>query len=222
MAPRIYWIGGFGPFHYDDANQFSDLSPHRFASDRPPIANDDVIRLQDLLANIQLVASANIDNPAAELGGMGSTADGGLLVVYQVAAGANDEYTIYAWDSDPGVADVPYAVDGLGGGMWIAVGGKYHNGEASFGDSVNNFSLAADGTVGLNGTARATKSIILSANLANPSTLFAPLTAAPAEVLIGGFFTLQYLNAGPLELAYFLFHIPEDWDQGTDMLAHIH
>jgi hypothetical protein len=147
MAPRQYWIGSFGPFGYNDANLYQDLSPHRFASDRPPIANDDVVRLQDLNANIQLAASANIDNPAAELAIRASTSDGGLLVVYQAAGGVNDEYTIYAWDSNPGVADVPYVVAGAGGGMWIAVAGKYHNQEAHFGGTAGDSEFEDDGTL---------------------------------------------------------------------------
>ena len=163
MAVRQYWIGSFGPFTYNDANLFADASPHRFASDRPPIANDDVVRLQDLEANIQLVAAANIDNPAAELAGMDSDADGGLLVVYQAAGAANDEYTIYAWDSNAaGVADVPYVVAG-NGGYWIAVAGKYHNVEAHFGSAANSLDISPVGQLGLTGDARVNRHIRIGA-----------------------------------------------------------
>lgn len=213
MAPRQYWIGSFGPFSYNDADLFQDASPHRFATDRPPIANDDVVRLQDLNANIQLVASANIDNPAAELAGLSSTVNGGLLIVYQAVGAVNDEYTIYAWDSNPGAADVPYAVTG-NGGMWVAVAGKYHNGEASFGDSTNNLAISTNGILTLAGTARVTDSLPI--DITTPRR---PVVNPPGQGTENGFPTLDYDDT--IEESILLeFHLPHGY--ASSGLVHLH
>lgn len=90
-------------------------------------------------------------------------------------------------------------------------------GTARLGDSTTNYlAVSATGVITLVGTARVIRSIKLFATISKPAA------TAPTEVIIGDFLTLQYSNAGPLESAKFLFHIPEDWAQGTDMEAHIH
>lgn len=215
MTDRTFWLGSLGPFHYDDARSFRGppILPFRFASNRPPVANDDVVRLQDLSANIQIVASVNIDNPAAALAGMSSTVDGGLLIVYQVVGGANDEYTIYAWDSNPGAVDVPYAVTG-NGGMWIAVAGKYHNVAANFGTSTNSLNIAADGTLTFAGTARVMASFGIDITVPRR-----PVANPPGQGVEGGFPTLDYDDTAE-ESIFLEFHLPHNYASGGALDIH--
>lgn len=126
MAVRTFRLGSFGVYSYEDTDLYPDGVAHGLYSDNPPTLGTEIARLDDIWEYTQLAAVANINNPAAELAGLSSISDGGLLIVYQAAAGANNEYTIYSWDSSGGAVNVPYVVAG-NGGNWVAVAGKYVN-----------------------------------------------------------------------------------------------
>ncbi len=152
MAPRVYWMGSFGPFPFNDAELFIDGSPHRLATDRTPLANDDVVRFQDIGGVvggiIQIVATANILDPT-ELNALNGFANGALAMVAETAGAALDEMTLYAWDSNPGAIaeDPPYLVDGAAGSMWISVGGNFHYEGIRFGSTAGDSEFEDDGTL---------------------------------------------------------------------------
>ncbi len=96
---------------------------------------------------------------------------------------------------------------------------RLDDGAVIIGDPVgatNYTQFAADGELTLAGTARVTRSLKLTSEIAKPAA------TAPTEAVVGNFFVLQYTVGGPAETALLTFHIPEDWDQGTDMNLHIH
>ncbi len=78
--------------------------------------------------NMQKVSVSNITNPAAELAPKFGSGEGDLLLAYQVrsgsAAAANDDFSLYAWDSTgTHAASAQFVVAGTGG-YWIIIGGS--------------------------------------------------------------------------------------------------
>ena len=132
MAIQTMYIGSFGPFQFDDLDLFQDGSPHRMHLTRTPLLGDDVVRLTDIGgvigSVIQIVPTATIADPV-ELNALTGSGNGALAIVAETAGAALDPMTLYAWDSNPGVApeNPPYTVDGAAGSMWTALSGLYIN-----------------------------------------------------------------------------------------------
>ena len=78
--------------------------------------------------NMQKVSVSNITNPAAELASKAGANEGDLLLAYQVRSGsgtaANDDFSLYAWDSTgTHSASGQFVVEG-NEGFWIIIGGS--------------------------------------------------------------------------------------------------
>ena len=70
----------------------------------------------------------DIKNPSAELNLISGAAAGDMIIAIQITIGGDDIYTIYAWDATPnGGSNPPFSVDGLSGGIWVAVTGRFQN-----------------------------------------------------------------------------------------------
>ena len=87
---------------------------------------DDAGVITQLAGGIRRVSVADIGDPSPELSLLQGASSADLLIAYQVVAGGEDATTIYSWDVSPGgVENVPFTVDGTGGGRWDAWGGRY-------------------------------------------------------------------------------------------------
>jgi len=109
-------------------------------------ASNRYVTLAELLAlsgTAQYVEVADIDDPSPELSSRTSTEAGPLLIAYQPSAGADDAYTIYAWDASGGASDSPYVVAG-DGGNWTAVGGTYSDQDLHLDPLTASFLVATD------------------------------------------------------------------------------
>jgi hypothetical protein len=90
------------------------------------------------------------------------------------------------------------------------------SGQAQFGDDTNFTDFAADGSLTLHGTARVNKHIkIAMAGVKRGAT-------APTEAVIGNYNVLQFAGGGTTDEVYTTFHVPEDWDNSTDIKVHVH
>lgn len=154
MALVTIRIGSAIDIHqYDDGVFDSAIETTAPLKAGAPVDPNDVVILGGGGAgSITPLSVANIDNPSAELNALAG-APGSLVLAFEVEAASN-QFTLYAFDvSDTGGEDVPFSVDALTSGLWIAIGGKYYKGISNFGNSTNYTSFAADGSVHFVGTA---------------------------------------------------------------------
>lgn len=93
-----------------------------------------------------ILSVADIDDPSPELSQLGASFSGILLVAIQEpdSPGGHMPFTIYVWNEMPLVSpsasaygsaydeeNIPYLIDSLEGGQWVAAGGKYSYQETS-------------------------------------------------------------------------------------------
>jgi len=132
MAEKKIYIGSMGPFIFDDSEAIDDPDGDFSGEDQIAFRADEKLKapaFEGLLVSGQAVT--DIDDPSTELNALTGDGNTSLLVCYEASAGVPDEFTIYLWDSDAGAENVPYTVDGSSG-LWIAIGGKYFNGDIDF------------------------------------------------------------------------------------------
>jgi hypothetical protein len=92
------------------------------------------------IAGAIVLSVASITAPGTELNARAGVTNGALVLVTQNVAGIN-EWTLYAFDAtSAGAVNSPYVVAASGSGQWIAIAGKYGNGDVA---------LAGGLTVGL-------------------------------------------------------------------------
>jgi hypothetical protein len=153
MAERTYHIGNSGPFYYDDADEqqpatetvdgivYNNPSPDPVlqrafrtsgqikVETAPTPGENEVARLEDILAHIQFIIAGDVNAP--DLSSYAGSYVGSILVLTQANANTN-EFVLYAWDdANAGGADLPnYVVPGSSG-FWTAVGGKYRIGNGN-------------------------------------------------------------------------------------------
>jgi hypothetical protein len=128
MTERKIYIGSVGPFLFNDTDNLDDADGDfpgqkivATVSDSPHVAPEFIGM------PVMGVSVDNIDDPSPELNILSASDIGGLLAAYESVAGADDEFTLYLWDENAAAENIPYTVDG-DGGVWIAVSGKYQNG----------------------------------------------------------------------------------------------
>lgn len=89
---------------------------------------DDTGAVFSMAGGVARVIVADINDPSAELNLISGAASGDLIIAIQINLSGDDVYTVYAWDSTPNGAEVvPFSVDGLSGGIWIAMAGRFQN-----------------------------------------------------------------------------------------------
>lgn len=119
------------------------------------------------IANAIALSVANIDSPT-ELGSIAGVISGELRLCYQAVAGAN-EWTLYAWDSTSSAsANSPYLVNGSSG-QWVAMTGKYTNGNALYGNSLT-VAGSTNGGIALWGSSLSTSTRVADGSLTAPPT----------------------------------------------------
>jgi hypothetical protein len=137
MAERKIYIGSEGPYLFDDTELVDDPDGDFSGETQLAARSDSSFKATEFIGvPVMGVSVANIDDPSAELNPLSSSGIGGLLAAYQVSGSADDEFTLYLWDTDAAAENVPYSVDGSGG-TWIAVGGKYRNGDVYVEGNIN-------------------------------------------------------------------------------------
>jgi hypothetical protein len=137
MAEKKVYLGSMGPYLFDDGDLVDDPDGDWNGEDVVGVRSDSPFIAPEFRGiPISSVSVTDIDDPSTELNALSATLVGGLIAVYQVSAGADDEFTLYLFDTDAAAENVPYSVDGTGG-TWIAVGGKYRNGDVYVEGSVN-------------------------------------------------------------------------------------
>lgn len=81
-----------------------------------------------MAGGISRVSVVDINDPSPELNSREGAAAADSLIAYEANVGADDVYTIYVWDPDPpGAENVPFTVDGLSGGRWVSIAGRFQN-----------------------------------------------------------------------------------------------
>ena len=160
MTERKVYIGSVGPFLFEDTDPVSDADGDFSGQDLIGFLSDSPVSAPEFFGiPISSISVTDIDDPSTELNAVNASTVGGLISIYQAVGAADDEFTMFLWDTNAAAENVPYTVDGSSG-VWIAVAGKYQNtplnvaGGATFGDSTNYASFAADGELTLHGTAR--------------------------------------------------------------------
>lgn len=129
MATKKVYLGSVGPYLYDDTDDVDDPDGDFVGQTVvAALSNHKFVAAEFIGIPVSSVSVVDIDDPSTELNPLSVSDVGGLVAVYQAFAGADDEFTMYLWDTDTGAENVPYTVDGSGG-TWIAVGGKYRNGD---------------------------------------------------------------------------------------------
>jgi hypothetical protein len=104
---------------------------------------------QYVAQRVRLQGVTSLADPSTELNALDGSAKGVLLVVYQTVAG-NDEMTIYSYDDASSTAEnVPFTVDGASG-TWIAIAGRYVNGDQSIGGTITENLFVSDPLIYLN------------------------------------------------------------------------
>jgi hypothetical protein len=169
VAEKKVYLGSQGPYLYDDTDLLDDADselPGEYYSGVATTGN--IVATEFHGIPVTSISVTDIDDPSTELNPLSASTVGGLIAVYQAVGAADDEFTMYLWDTNAAAENVPYTVDG-DGGVWIAVSGKYQNGEfnvegpISFGGPTNYASFATDGELTLHGTARVTKEFTIDA-----------------------------------------------------------
>ena len=126
MAEVLVRIGSMEDVHaYDDGDYDSAVETTAPLKAGAPVDPNDVVILGGGGAgSITPLSVADIDDPSAELNALAGVL-GSFVLCFEVEAATN-QFTIYAFDaSDTGGEDVPYTVDALTSGLWVAVAGKY-------------------------------------------------------------------------------------------------
>lgn len=158
MAEKKTYLGSQGPYLFDDTDNLDDPDGDFSGQGQVGIITDSqVVATEFVGIPVSSVSVSNIDDPSTELNSMSASTVGGLIAVYETSAGADDEFTMYLWDTNAAAENVPYTVDGTGG-VWVAVGGKYFN---------NNMLIENDLTIGgdLNLNAlTASRNLVLDSN----------------------------------------------------------
>ncbi len=81
-----------------------------------------------MAGGVARVVVADINNPSAELNLISGAADGDMIIAIQITIGDDDVYVIYVWDATPnGGVNPPFSVNGLAGGVWVALSGRFQN-----------------------------------------------------------------------------------------------
>jgi hypothetical protein len=135
VAEKKVYLGSQGPYLFDDSDILDD--PDGDFSGQAQIgivSNSQIVATEFVGIPISSISVTDIDDPSTELNPLSASTVGGLIAVYQAVGAANDEFTMYLWDTNAAVENVPYTVDGTGG-VWIAVSGKYQNGDLNIGGS---------------------------------------------------------------------------------------
>lgn len=89
---------------------------------------DDTGNVFAMGGGVSRVAVTDINDPSPELNAISGVAAADVVIAYEPRGGADDSYTLYAWDPDPGGAEnVPFTVDGIGSGRWLAVAGRFQS-----------------------------------------------------------------------------------------------
>ena len=142
MAEVEFYIGSQGPFFFDDAEIYNTdgelvnavrvTGTGSIRIDGTPVESYHAITKGWLEGSINVVPVTDwtdVGAPGTDVGGklasLSANDVGFLLMAWKVVAGAPDEFVLYAWDTDAGAENVPYLVDGAGGGSWAAIAGKY-------------------------------------------------------------------------------------------------
>jgi len=134
---RKVYIGSIGPYLFDDTDDLDDGDGDFSGQKVEGIISDGRMIAPEFVGIPVIgISVADIDDPSSELNPLSASDVGALLAVYEVSAGANDPFTLYLWDTDAAVENVPYTVDGVDG-TWVAVGGKYRSGDVFVEGNVN-------------------------------------------------------------------------------------
>jgi len=89
--------------------------------------------------------------------------------------------------------------------------------EVRIGDWDTNYTaFAVSGLQTMVGTARVYKEIQITVEGLKPGA------TAPTEAIIGNYSVLQFAGVGSTDEVFTIFHIPNDWAEGTDITVHIH
>ena len=126
MAEKVIRIGSMENIHvFDDGDYDSAIETDApIKADAPVDPNDVVILGGGGAGSITPLSVANIDDPSAELNALAGVL-GSFVLCFEVEATAN-QFTIYSFDaSDTDGEEVPYTVDALTSGLWVAAAGKY-------------------------------------------------------------------------------------------------
>lgn len=218
MADRTLWVGSIGPFHFDDVQLFADGSRHRLATSRAPTDDNDVVRFEDIDGTIgtptQMVETGTPLDPT-ELNALTGSSVGAFALVADPDATGIDVMTLYGWDPDPVVGEnPPYLVDGVGGGMWVAIAGRYINTPITFhdylimdGDVTINGETTFDDVIELTTGARVTKYLQLS-----PSAISGVGANAATLGLNGGNWLVWSFADAAEEQVQFNFMVPDDME----------
>lgn len=152
MAEKKVYLGSQGPYLFDDGDTLDDPDGDFSGQGQVGIvSNSQVVATEFIGIPVSSISVTDIDDPSTELNPLSASTVGGLIAVYQAVGSANDEFTMYLWDTDAAAENVPYTVDG-DGGTWIAVSGKYQNGDVNLTGTVNLSSLTASTSLVLDGS----------------------------------------------------------------------
>jgi hypothetical protein len=147
MAERKVYVGSMGPYLIEDTDDLDDADGDFSGQKMVGIVSDTKIVATEFLGiPISSISVTDIDDPSAELNPLSASEVGGLIATYQAVGSADDEFTMYLWDTDAAAENVPYTVDG-DGGTWIAVGGKYRNGDVYVSGDINYGGDLGDHTI---------------------------------------------------------------------------
>lgn len=137
MAEKKVYIGSIGPLLFDDVDLLDDVDGD-FSGQTiiGAVTDSSIVATEFIGIPISSISVSNIDDPSTELNPLSASTVGGLIAVYEATGSANDEFTMYLWDTDAAAENVPYTVDG-DGGTWIAVSGKYQNGDFNIGGDLS-------------------------------------------------------------------------------------
>ena len=78
-----------------------------------------------LEGGVTVITVVDITDPSTELNPLSGSSGGDLRLCVEEDIGANDQSTLYKWDTDAGAQDIPYVVNGTGGGRWVAIAGRF-------------------------------------------------------------------------------------------------
>ncbi len=181
MALVTVRIGSMIDIHqYDDADYDSSIETTAPIKAGAPVDPNDVVILGGGGAgSITPLSVANIDDPSAELNALAGVL-GSFVLCFEVEATSN-QFTIYAFDaSDTDGENVPYSVDALTSGLWMAVAGKYVDENFNVSGEIVTATRISSGTL-----TTAVVGPTDNLNVAGVNTVF--LDCSGGNVTIGGF-----------------------------------
>lgn len=134
MAQKQVYVGSVGPFLYDDGSYYGLETDGAVKVGTAPSTGDEAVRLDDMDSRIMsAIPVLNIDDPSAELANY-NTATAAIMIVYEANA-ESDAWTFYAYDDAvAGGANTPYVCAALSSGYWVAIAGRYKNGDTTVKD----------------------------------------------------------------------------------------